>query len=134
MIEPAKIKKLLGELRRGKLIRFPQKGYIVPPEVPNKQGVYVIYDPKKKPVHVGRTVRGKKGLGQRLNNHLLGQSSFVQSYLKGHGKDLRGRFWFQYLEVLDDRERALLESLGIGTLCPEHLGLGRSKKETRALQ
>ena len=40
-------------------------------------GVYIIYSPNGRVTHVGRTVRGKRGLRQRLNNHLHGASSFV---------------------------------------------------------
>jgi hypothetical protein len=38
---------------------------------------------------VGRTVRAKKGLRERLGNHLRAQSSFVISYLEGRGKRLK---------------------------------------------
>ena len=135
MTESATIKKLFKELLRGKLFQFPKNGYVEALGVPNTQGVYIIYNSERDPAHVGRTVRGKNGLCQRLNQHLLGQSSFVDSYsdLKKSGRGLRGRYWFRCLEVPHDRERALLESLATGLICPEHLGLSLSKKEKNAI-
>jgi hypothetical protein len=87
--------------------------------------------PARRVVHVGRTLRGHNGLKQRLVNHLRGQSSFVQAHLKGKASRLRDEYTFQYLEVPDDRKRALLECLAIASYCPEHLGLGASKTTTR---
>lgn len=78
-------------------------------------------------MHVGRSVRGREGLAQRLGNHLRGQSSFAKSYLKGNGRLLREGYTYQYLVVADNRARALLEHLAVGELCPEHLGLGTGK-------
>ena len=79
-------------------------------------------------LHVGRTHRGKKGLHQRLCNHLYGASSFTVEYLKGVGKKLRKDHTYQYLEVKCDRQRALLEAYATGIECPEYLGLGKKKK------
>ena len=124
MKENKKIEKLLKTLVRKKLFTFPQKGYTEGVGVPTKQGVYIIYSPQNIVVHVGRTQRTKRGLRQRLNNHLLGQSSFVKEYLKGRESKLRNGYKFRYLIVEDNRERVLLEALTIGKLCPKHLGLG----------
>jgi hypothetical protein len=86
--------------------------------------VYIIYK-EEVVLHTGRTLRGKDGLQQRLKNHLHGSSSFTVEYLKGKGATLReGGYTYQYLELGDSRKRALLEAYAIGTLCPEHLGLG----------
>jgi hypothetical protein len=93
--------------------------------------VYVITDPKGRVVHVGRTLRGRRGLYQRLRNHLQGQSSFVLLYLGGKGTKLRKGFSYQYLKVSDNRQRALVESLAVGRLCPLHIGIGTSKKLTQ---
>jgi hypothetical protein len=129
MTESSFIKKLFDELIHQKLFLFPHKGYVEKLGVPSRQGVYVIYDPRKIPVHVGRTVRGRNGLRQRLNQHMLGQSSFVQEFLKGCGSKLRGKYSFRYYVINNDRHRALAESLGVGIICPKHLGLSRSKPE-----
>lgn len=127
MNESKKIKKLFEQLCKNSLLKFPQNGYVEKLDVPDTQGVYIIYNSRKIPVHVGRTVRGRRGLRQRLNQHLLGQSSFTERYLDGKGRVLRNRYWFKYLEVKNDRKRALLEALGVGILCPKHLGLGNKK-------
>lgn len=124
------IKDLFGRLTRGQLYDFPKHGYTESVGAPRRQGVYVIYSPKGTVLHVGRTQRGRKGLRQRLNNHLLGQSSFIEKYLKGRGSRLRNRYKFRYLAIKNPRERALVESLAIGKLCPNHLGLGNGPTET----
>lgn len=111
--------KLNGQPRHG----FPRVRERL--EVPNTHGVYVIRDRAGRVWHVGRTVRGKDGLRQRLRNHLQGQSSFIRAALRGDGSKLRKGFTFQYIEVPDDRTRALLECLAVGTNCPRHIGLGR---------
>jgi len=99
---------------------FPKRGKLM--NAPISQGVYVIYEGCDV-AHIGRTLTGKNGLRQRLNNHLYGSSSFSKKYLSG--KSLRSGFEFQYLNVPNDRNRALLEALAIARLCPIHLGLGR---------
>ena len=95
----------------------------------HRQGVYILLDEKNKVAHVGRTLRGKNGLRQRLNNHLRGQSSFVRNYLEGQREIIRAKYPYRYLIIENDRERALVEALGIGKLCPKHLGLGRKPKQ-----
>ncbi|WP_256387933.1 hypothetical protein [Bradyrhizobium sp. SK17] len=37
----------------------------------------MIYDSKSVVAHVGRGVQGRRGLDQRINNHLHGRPSFV---------------------------------------------------------
>src|SRR5487761_237549 len=83
-------------------------------EVPNTHGVYIIRDRTGRVWHVGRTVRGKDGLRQRLRNHIQGQSSFIRTTMHGDGSKLRKAFTYQFLEVPDDRTRALLECLAAG--------------------
>lgn len=120
---------LLQKLNSQPLIAFPERGQKL--NAPEKHGVYVIRDPRQSVVHVGRTVRGKRGLFQRLNNHLQSQSSFVINFLDGDGSKLRGRYTFQYLVVdgeRQDRRRALLEHIATAWHCPKHLGLGREMK------
>ena len=91
---------------------------------PPEPGVYVIRK-SDAVLHVGRTLRGKNGLYQRLKNHLHGSSSFTHEYLKGKEVVLRdGKHTYQFLVVKNTRTRALLEAYAIGVLCPKHIGLG----------
>jgi hypothetical protein len=103
----------------------PAKGNLKAPN--NAHGVYIIRDSSEHIVHVGRTYRGKRGLWQRLNNHLQGKSSFVKVFLKGKKWLLRESYTYQLLKVAHPRKRALLENLAAGLLCPEHLGVGKSR-------
>lgn len=120
--EPKAIKAKLGQMLRSPMIAFPSARQRI--NAPNDHGVYIIYNPKGRVAHVGRTVRGKNGLRQRLNNHLQGASSFVIHALKGKGVKLRAGYKFRYIKVENDRLRALLEAYAIGQLCPDHLGHG----------
>jgi hypothetical protein len=74
---PQTIRHLLKELLRSKLINFPPKRERL--EAPTDYGVYLIFDPKGRVAHVGRSVRGRNGLRQRLNNHLQGRSFFIDT-------------------------------------------------------
>lgn len=95
-----------------------------PLDAPSKPGVYIIRK-KNTILHVGRTLRGKGGIHQRLKNHLHGSSSFTNVYLEGKGVTLReGGYTYQYLELEDPRKRLLLEAYVVGKLCPEYIGLG----------
>ena len=122
--EYQRIEKLFKELCEQRLYDFPAKGYTESIVVPNRQGVYIIFGSNNSVLHVGRTQRGKNGLRQRLNNHLLGQSSFVEQHLNGRRGTLRKGYKFKYLVIKNPRERALVEALAIGRLCPKHVGLG----------
>ncbi len=119
-----KVEELFKKLKSAKDQIFPKKGETL--EVPTEQGVYIIYGSKGKVLHVGRTLSGKNGIKQRLENHMSsGQSSFTRNYLDGgKGEWLRGRCKFRYIVVRDDRIRAYLEAYAIGSLCPEHIGVG----------
>jgi hypothetical protein len=79
--EPEVIKAKFGQLVRSRMELFPKAGERL--DAPDNHGVYIIYSPKGRVAHVGRTVRGKKGLHQRLNNHLHGTSSFVRKSARG---------------------------------------------------
>ncbi len=103
---------------------FPKAGSA--PSASRNGGVYVIRSPRGRVVHVGRTTRGSRGLQQRLSNHLHGRSSFTKKYLKNLGSKLRSGYTYQCLEVKRTRQRALLECLAIGRLCPMHLGLSKT--------
>jgi hypothetical protein len=121
-MERRRIQTLFAQLAKQPKRLFPKlKQHL---NVPATHGVYVIRDGAQTVLHVGRTYRGRNGLSQRLLNHLRGQSSFALVYLKGHGKKLRNGFTFQYLEVPDSRERALLEHFATAWHCPKHLGVG----------
>ena len=121
MTERDRIAKLLAELNLQPIIRFPATGQRL--KASQNQGVYVIRKPNKKVAHVGRTVRGKLGLLQRLRNHLSAQSSFVQASLSSEGGKLRDGYTYQCIDVANDRERALLEHIATAWHCPEHLGV-----------
>lgn len=120
--EPKSIKAKFGQLLRSPLVPFPKAGERL--NVPDLHGVYIIYSPKGRVAHVGRTVRGKNGLRQRINNHLHGSSSFVSKALKGKGARLRWGYKFRFIPIEESRLRALLEAYSIGQLCPDHLGDG----------
>lgn len=120
--EPATIKAKLKQLRKSPLLHFPEAGDRL--TIPHLQGVYIIYDPKGRVAHVGRTIRGKRGLHQRINNHLHGRSSFVIKALNGKGATLRQGFKFRFIAIENSRLRALIEAFAVGQLCPDHLGDG----------
>lgn len=120
------VRSLFAELKKARPQSFPKAGARL--DAPNEQGVYVIYSRTGKVLHVGRTYRGTNGLRQRLNNHLHAASSFTQSYLNGHGARLRSGYKFKFLTVPKPRQRALLEALAIGLLCPAHLGVSERKQ------
>jgi hypothetical protein len=92
-----------------------------------------MYSARGKVLHVGGTPRAKRGIFQRLSNHLHGQSSFTNNsqFLKQHGgptlKDrytyVREHCTYRCLAIENDRLRALLEAYAIGHLCPDHIGL-----------
>lgn len=122
--ECEEIEALFEELTEQPRRSFPQNRQ--PIDAPSKPGVYII---RKGEIvlHVGRTLRGRNGLRQRLKNHLHGSSSFTNKYLKGKGSVLReDGYTYQYLVLEDPRKRALLEAYAVGTLCPEHIGLGEN--------
>ena len=119
-----KIKKLFLKLRKSQNLNFPQKHKPFNCITEN-QGVYVIAEDNGEVLHVGRTRGGKNGIKQRLQNHLHGASSFSKKYLKKKNISLReSNYTYQYLEIEDARDRALLEAFAIAILCPKHLGVG----------
>lgn len=128
MTERLRIHRLLVELNKQSQLPFPSARLRI--NAPSAHGVYVIRGPRGRVLHVGRTLRGKNGLSQRLRDHLLGNSSFVKSYFGGRGAVLRRGYTYQYLEVPKDRPRALLEYLATAWHCPAHLGVGAAKKAT----
>jgi hypothetical protein len=103
-----RVERLFKQLCRATPQAFPAARESL--DVPERHGVYVILGTRGAPVmHVGRTVTGKRGLKQRLFNHLHGRSSFVIDQFGGKGAELRGRFSFKYVVVPIPRTRALLE-------------------------
>lgn len=125
--ESRRTKKHFSELLARPAKNFPRKGEKLS-SVPDKHGVYIIFDRIGRVLHVGRTYRGKAGLRQRLTNHLNGQSSFVRMFLKKNKQKLQKGYTFKYLQVGHARRRALLEHYSTGMLSPAHLGLGKSLK------
>jgi hypothetical protein len=121
--ERARIRALFESLDLQPRIAFPPPRKSI--AAPTTHGVYVIRAPDGTVLHVGRTVYGENGLANRLHNHFTGKSSFVRAYLNGNTEILRSSFSFQYIEVENARERALLEHHATAWHCPAHLGLGR---------
>lgn len=122
MAERDRTEALLQELLSQLKTPFPAAGAKL--TAPTTHGVYVIRDAAGRVLHVGRTLRAREGLRQRLKGHLHGGSSFVREHFSGDGSLLRDACTYQFLAVDDARARALLENCAIWWLCPEHLGLG----------
>lgn len=118
--EQAAIASLLAKLVAAERTPFPPKRERL--DAPEKPGVYVIFDPRGRVLHVGMTPRARKGIRQRLRDHMARRSSFVKKYLSGNVDRLRDTHAFAWLVVPNRRHRALLEALAIGTLCPAHIG------------
>jgi len=89
-----------------------------------KQGVYLIFDPRGRIAHVGRTTRARAGIFQRLAAHMAGRSSFVIKFLKNQRSSLREGYSFSFVEIASPRLRALVEAYSTGVLCPRHIGTG----------
>jgi len=122
MTEQQVIKSKFKRLLSAQIIQFPAKRRKL--EAPLRRGVYIIYNSSGMPVHVGCTPRAKYGLYQRLENHLQGQSSFVEKFFDGDGSKLREEYSFSYLALTSGRQIKLLEAYAIGMLCPKHIGEG----------
>lgn len=122
-----KVRVLFEALQNSPKQLFPGEGGRL--NVSHAPGVYVIYDPRGHVVHVGATPHGKRGLAQRLRNHLHGASSFVEQHLNGKGSRLRRGYSFRCLAVRNGKLRAYLEAYAIGSLCPAHIGLGASRTQ-----
>jgi hypothetical protein len=129
--EPRRVKAKFAELIHSPLHSFPASRRRL--NETDKRGVYVIYSPRGKILHVGGTPRGQRGIFQRLSNHLHGQSSFTSKsqFLKKHGgRKLKDRYsyvrehcTYRCLAIENERLRVLLEAYAIGHLCPDHVGL-----------
>jgi hypothetical protein len=122
--EPKAVKRLFTRLRRASRHHFPEQGGKL--ECPRRHGVYLIFDPRGRIAHVGRTTRAQNGLRQRLQAHLAGRSSFVQQHLNGRQARLRKGYKYAWLEVPNPRLRALVEAYATGVLCPQHVGTGEA--------
>ena len=121
MSEAKEISILFNKLNQAPYFNFPQKRQNL--EAPTERGVYIIFSPLKKVLHVGCTPRALNGLWQRLKDHLSGQSSFIEKYLKDSDK-LRKGYFYKFITVNSARKIKLLEAYAIGQLCPEHIGEG----------
>jgi len=129
--EQRRVRAKFAELEHAPIHDFPQSGARI--AATDKRGVYVIYSPRGKVLHVGTTPRGRRSIAQRLSDHFQGQSSFTRNshWLKKHAgpklkkrcRYVRKHCKFRCLAVKDERLRALLETYAIGNLCPDHIGL-----------
>lgn len=128
MNELKEVEKLFNELISSKDYLFPEPRKKV--TAPNERGVYIIYNPEGKVLHVGRTPKARNGIAQRLRDHLAGNSSFVGKYFNREGARLRKGYKYKYLVVSNNRLRAILEAYAIGHLCPAHIGLGELKSSS----
>lgn len=126
MTESEEIMNLHKTLVQSKQYTFPTKGKV---KISEKHGVYIVYSPADKVLHVGNTPSGKKGLNQRLYNHVTRTSSFSREYLKPQNISLRNSYKYRVIEISSPRKRALLEALTAGLLCPAHIGTGEKKKK-----
>lgn len=117
-----KVKELFEKLLLAENRKFPLPKMAL--DATSERGVYIIYNPTGKVVHVGRTPRAKWGIYQRLKDHLSGKSSFTYNYLANNPNRLRRGFTFKYIEVKNVKIMAYLEAYAIGNLCPEHIGVG----------
>jgi hypothetical protein len=124
--EPSLIDGLFEMLTSSDFHIFPLRGKM---NVSDKHGVYIIFSPKNEVLHVGNTPSGRKGLNQRLYNHISCTGVFYEKYLKPNRIKMRGTYKFKYLEVADIRQRALLEAYSAGKLCPIHFGTGAKKNK-----
>jgi len=122
-----RISALFKQLSSAELKRFPPAGIYL--DAPEEKGVYVIYSPKRKVLHVGQTTRAKRGIRQRLKSHLSAKSSFVRTHLKRDAARLRRGCFYSYVLVSNARVRTLLEAYSIGMLCPAHIGTGKKKEK-----
>src|SRR5579884_92312 len=112
------IKALFVKLNRTDRLPFPKSGGLK--NVPETQGVYIVYCPRSERVfYVGKTARAT--LRRRLEGHLHGRS-------KHHGPKWRKGYEFRCLPVRSARRRTLLEAYAIGCLCPKYLGTGALKR------
>jgi hypothetical protein len=80
--------------------------------------------PARKNHACGRDARARRGIRQRLFDHLQGRSAFTKRRFKYRGYMLRSGYKFRYLIVENPRDRALLEPYAIGCLCPAFIGYG----------
>jgi len=73
------VKSLFYRLCKQEKQPFPKK--YQPVDAPLKMGVYILRK-NKTILHVGRTLHGKKGICQRLTDHLRGSSSFTKKVME----------------------------------------------------
>lgn len=78
-MEAKKINELYNDLIKSSYYFFPKEGKL---KLSDKPGVYVIFSPHSKVLHVGSTPRGKKGINQRIYDHMSSSSSFYHKFLK----------------------------------------------------
>src|SRR5450631_3808914 len=103
------------------LTKAPEKIKDVVARYPTRHGVYAISDPEDfKIVYVGMSKTGKKGVGQRLWDHLNNKGAAVLKSMVGGDKKKAGEYLVRVIEEDDFITRRNLEALAIGALSPEH--------------
>lgn len=127
MSEAREIMSLYETLIVSDKLMFPSKGKV---NVSKRHGVYIIYNHNDIVLHVGMTPYGKGGLDQRLYNHISKAGVFYSKYLQPRGIEMRGKYFFRFIEVENPRIRALLEALTAGLLCPLHFGTGEKRNKS----
>lgn len=124
MKETTEVKDFFEDLLKAQLMRLPSQG---PPKVSSNQGVYILYSVIGVVLHVGRSIRAKGGVNQRLNDHLKGKGSFTREYAYLSKIELREEVPFRFKEVHDDPKRALVEAFTCRSLCRVHLATGHKE-------
>ena len=130
MDEREEIDRLYESLCQQPRQTFPEPGKSF--EVPITHGVYVIYQAEDV-LHVGRTIRGEKGLRQRLGNHLRGKSSFARVYLSRDGNKLRDKsFLFNFWKYQTPGNECFSKPLLLGNFVPGTLASGLLNEPNQA--
>jgi len=81
-----RIRQMFESLLAAPVIAFPEIGA---PDCPTAKGVYIIHNATGVVYHVGRTPSGSNGLRKRLNDHLVGGSSFARALFPEKASELR---------------------------------------------
>jgi hypothetical protein len=115
--------KLYCLLKKQLNIIFPESGEKL--KITRRHGVYIIFNSQDLVMYVGKTNSAKDGLCQRLNDHLGKNSSFTKNHIKPDKLDVRGGYYFRYLEIEDSRDRTFVEAMAAGYLCPKYIGTGK---------
>ena len=129
----ARVQEAVRNLRTSPSHPFPKEGEPFPADLTktlNSPGVYLIENRRGDVLHIGRTLRNRP-LRERLRDHLNNKSSFSVVSLDRDGRKLsREGCVFRAVGIPDEKQRAYVEALAIGKLCPKHIGTGRAPMPT----